>query len=61
MARRQASPLLGASEPDQADVTRRDLMVSIADGNSRAQSSSLHQPAAVRDAEAQRTGAMSPV
>jgi hypothetical protein len=35
MARREPSPLLGASEPgDLADVTRRDLMVSMAHGNS---------------------------
>jgi hypothetical protein len=35
MTRREPSPLLGASEPgDLADVARRDLMVSMAHGNS---------------------------
>ena len=61
MARREPSPLLGVSKPgDLADVARRDLMV--ANGARQLGSlEQLHQLAAVRDAEAQRAGSMSPV
>jgi hypothetical protein len=42
MARREPSPLLGASEPgDLADVARRDLMVSMAHGNSGPRAASV--------------------
>jgi hypothetical protein len=61
MARREPSPLLGASESgDLADVARRDLMVpwrTATQGPEQLASSTGR----CQDAEAQRTGSMSPV
>lgn len=62
MARREPSRLLGASEPgDLADVARRDLMVSMAHGNSGPRAASFINWPLSGTLRAQRTGSMSPV
>ena len=61
MARREPSPLIGGSEPgDLGDVARRDLMVSMAHGNSGPRAASFINWPLSGTLEAQRTGRCRP-